>query len=51
VQIPGGNPLVDTSKIQCSCGGMISFQNSGQMKPNKVETKQNRIEIPTDANI
>jgi hypothetical protein len=39
VQIPGGNPLVDTSKIQCSCGGMISFQNSGQMKPNKVETK------------
>ncbi|MFV0418266.1 MAG: DUF4280 domain-containing protein [Dysgonomonas sp.] len=36
VQIPGGNPLLLTSKIQCACGGMISFQNSGQMKPAKV---------------
>jgi hypothetical protein len=45
VQIPGGNPLVDTSKIQCSCGGMISFQNSGQMKPNKVETKPTSPQI------
>lgn len=36
VQIPGGNPLLKTSTIQCACGGMISFQNSGQMKPAKV---------------
>ncbi|NDV65234.1 DUF4280 domain-containing protein [Bacteroides sp. 224] len=36
VEMPGGNPLLNTSKIQCACGGMISFQNSGQMKSNKV---------------
>jgi hypothetical protein len=36
VEIPGGNPLLKTSTIQCACGGMIRFQNSGQMKPAKV---------------
>lgn len=36
VEVPGGNPLLNTSKIMCACGGMIEFQNSGQMKPNKV---------------
>jgi len=38
VEIPGGNPLLETSTIECSCGGTIQFQNSGQMKPNKVVT-------------
>lgn len=36
VQIPGGNPLLKTSMIQCGCGGLISFQDSGQMKGDKV---------------
>ena len=37
VNIPGGNPLLDTSTILCATGGgCISFQNSGQMKPQKV---------------
>lgn len=36
VQIPGGNPLLKTSTIQCACGGLISFQDSGQMKGEKV---------------
>lgn len=36
VQIPGGNPLLNTSTIQCACGGKISFQNSGQMRAAKV---------------
>jgi hypothetical protein len=36
VQIPGGNPLLKTSTIQCATGGLIQFQNSGQMKANKV---------------
>ncbi|WP_051697567.1 DUF4280 domain-containing protein [Prevotella sp. 10(H)] len=36
VEIPGGNPLLKTSTIQCACGGMIRFQNSGQMEPAKV---------------
>lgn len=36
VEIPGGNPLLKTSTIQCATGGLIQFQNSGQMKPQKV---------------
>ena len=36
VQIPGGNPLLNTSTIACSCGGMIKFKDSGQKKSNKV---------------
>ena len=36
VQLPGGNPLLLTSNIQCGTGGVISFQNSGQMAPQKV---------------
>lgn len=36
VQMPGGNPLLKTSTIQCGCGGMISFQDSGQKKSAKV---------------
>lgn len=36
VEIPGGNPLLMTSKIMCALGGNIAFQNSGQMKPSKV---------------
>ena len=36
VKIPGGNPLLKTSTIQCACGGMIRFQNSGQLKGEKV---------------
>lgn len=36
VSIPGGNPLLKTSMIQCALGGCIKFQNSGQMKPAKV---------------
>jgi len=36
VEIPGGNPLLKTSMIQCALGGGIQFQNSGQMRPKKV---------------
>jgi len=36
VQVGSGNPLLKTSTIQCGTGGCISFQNSGQMKPEKV---------------
>jgi hypothetical protein len=45
VQMPGGNPLLQTSTIQCATGGCISFQNSGQMKPNKVVTMPNSPQI------
>ena len=36
IQIPGGNPLLKTSMINCALGGCIQFQNSGQMKPSKI---------------
>lgn len=36
IQLPGGNPLLKTSMLQCSCGGMIQFQDSGQKKSTKV---------------
>lgn len=36
VEAPGGKPLLKTSTIQCSCGGMISFQDSGQKRSNKI---------------
>lgn len=36
IQLPGGNPLLKTSMLQCSCGGMIQFQDSGQKKSAKV---------------
>lgn len=36
LQLPGGNPLLKTSTLQCSCGGMIQFQDSGQKKSAKV---------------
>lgn len=36
VQMPGGNPLLNTSTIPCGCGGMIQFQDSGQKKSSKV---------------
>ncbi|WP_165024381.1 DUF4280 domain-containing protein [Dysgonomonas sp. ZJ279] len=36
VEIPGGNPLLKTSMLQCALGGSIKFQNSGQMKSDKV---------------
>jgi hypothetical protein len=46
VQIPGGNPLLKTSTIMCAAGGgCISFQNSGQMKPNKVVINPNSPQI------
>jgi hypothetical protein len=38
VEIGSGNALVDSSTIQCAIGGCISYQNSGQMKPNKMVT-------------
>ncbi|WP_081852550.1 DUF4280 domain-containing protein [Prevotella sp. 10(H)] len=47
VQIPGGNPLLKTSMIMCSCGGCIKFQNSGQIKPNKLVTIPNSLQIET----
>jgi hypothetical protein len=45
VQVVSGNPLLETSTIQCAIGGCISFQNSGQMKPQKVETNPNSPQI------
>jgi hypothetical protein len=45
VQVPGGNQLLQTSTIQCATGGCISFQNSGQMKPDKVVTNPNSPQI------
>ena len=45
VEIPGGNPLLKTSTIQCSCGGTIRFQDSGQMKANKVKLNPNTPQI------
>jgi hypothetical protein len=45
VQMPGGNPLLQTSAIQCATGGCISFQNSGQTKPNKVVTNPDSPQI------
>jgi len=45
VEIPGGNPLLKTSTIPCACGGMISFQNSGQMKSAKVILNPNSPQI------
>jgi hypothetical protein len=38
VQMQGGNPLLQTSTIQCATGGRISFQNSGRMKQGKAIT-------------
>jgi len=45
VEIPGGNPLLKTSTIQCSCGGTIRFQDSGQIKANKVKLNPNTPQI------
>ncbi|WP_197027611.1 DUF4280 domain-containing protein [Prevotella sp. 10(H)] len=47
VQVPGGNPLLNSSTIQCACGGMISFQNSGQRKPQKVDLNPSTPQIAT----
>lgn len=47
VQLPGGNPLLKTSTIQCACGGLIQFQNSGQMKPAKVVLNPSSPQIET----
>jgi hypothetical protein len=45
VEIGSGNALVDSSTIQCAAGGCISFQNSGQMKPNKMVTNPSSPQI------
>ncbi|GHT36339.1 hypothetical protein FACS189434_14570 [Bacteroidia bacterium] len=45
VQVGSGNPLLKTSTIQCAMGGCISFQNSGQMKPQKVVINPNSPQI------
>jgi len=45
VEIPGGNPLLKTSTVQCSCGGLIKFTDSGQMKSAKVELNPNSPQI------
>jgi len=45
VELPGGNPLLKTSTIQCATGGLIQFKNSGQMKPNKVITNPDSPQI------
>lgn len=47
VEIPGGNPLLKTSTIQCACGGMISIQNSGQVKAAKVVINPDSPQIRT----
>jgi|GEM_PF-169234 len=45
VNVPGGNPLLKTSTIQCGCGGMISFQDSGQKKNAKVVINPSSAQI------
>lgn len=41
----GGNPLLKTSVIQCALGGCIKFQDSGQLKGNKVEINPDSAQI------
>jgi len=45
VEIGTGNALLQTSTIQCTMGGCISFQNSGQMKPQKIVTSPDSPQI------
>ena len=45
VRVGRGFPLLNTSTIQCAIGGMISFQNSGQMKPNKTRVNPSSPQI------
>ncbi len=45
VNLPGGNPLLKTSMLQCGCGGMISFQDSGQKKSAKVVVNPSSAQI------
>lgn len=45
VNLPGGNPLLKTSMLQCGCGGMISFQDSGQKKSTKVVVNPSSAQI------
>lgn len=45
MELPGGNPLLDNSTIQCTFGGLIKFQDSGQMRPDKMETEPTSPQI------
>ena len=45
VRVGRGFPLLNTSAIQCAMGGLISFQNSGQMKPDKARVNPNSPQI------
>jgi hypothetical protein len=45
VQVGRAYPILNTSTIQCTMGGVISFENSGQMKPNKVKINPNSPQI------
>lgn len=45
VQLETGNLLLQTATIQCATGGLISFQNSGQINPQKVTTGASRVTV------
>lgn len=45
VEVPGGNPLLKISTIQCACGGMIQFQDSGQFLADKVQISPDSPQI------
>lgn len=49
VQISGSNPLLSTSTIRCTCGGIISFVNSWQLKPAKVTIGAQGIKLKIKA--